>query len=449
MFRALFVGFVGELKGVRELLTAWSELALPRAELVLVGGADAEGRALLREFAGVHRWVGQVPRSDVERFYAESDVFVFPSRVEGSALVTYEAMASGLPVITTRTSGSVVRDGLDGHIVPVRDSAALASSIAHLHAHPENVARWRQRAPPDRNALHVAPLSRARGSRVQRDPRSGGMTAALLEPRVEPAVRTVCVLCGGHAFEPFRRACPDRLHWVGGEFGIDRCTGCGLLLTTPRLEADELTRHYPVSYAPYAAPTGRRGPLQRLVKGLAQLPYRLRYGTPASAPPRPGARLLDIGCGSGAYLAQMAGMGWEVWGVEPSSVAAAGALAALDLPQERIVVASAEDAELPDDAFDLVTMSHVLEHLSDPSAVLARIHGALRPGGTLRIRIPNVRSLESRVFGRLWLGLELPRHLQHFDRGTATRLLEQNGFRVTRSSPSCRPAPCSGVRRTS
>jgi len=261
------------------------------------------------------------------------------------------------------------------------------------------------------------------------------VTATLLEtgPVETPSAR--CLVCGGDAFEPLRRGCPDRLHWVGGEFGTDRCTSCGLVMTTPRLTPDELARHYPPTYVPYSVPAERRGRLGRVLKAGAQLPYRLCYGTPSAAPPRPGARLLDLGCGGGAYLAQMAREGWEVWGLEPSAEAAAHARAALSLPPERIVVASAEDAELPRDAFDLVTMSHVLEHLSDPVAVLERIHGWLRPGGTLRIRIPNTRSLESRIFGRLWLGLELPRHLQHFDRDTATRLLEQAGFRVTRVVP--------------
>jgi glycosyltransferase involved in cell wall biosynthesis len=133
-FRVLFVGFVSELKGLRDLLVAWREMQLERAELVIVGGADAAGRSLLREFEGLHRWVGQVPRHEVKHLYAKSDVFVLPSRAEGSALAVYEAMATGLPVITTRQSGSIVRDGVHGYIVPSRDAAALADKITRLHA---------------------------------------------------------------------------------------------------------------------------------------------------------------------------------------------------------------------------------------------------------------------------------------------------------------------------
>jgi glycosyltransferase involved in cell wall biosynthesis len=67
-------------------------------------------------------------------YFQQADVFVFPSLYEGSALVIYEALASGLPVITTPNSGSVVRDGLEGYVVPIRDARALAEKIAQLYS---------------------------------------------------------------------------------------------------------------------------------------------------------------------------------------------------------------------------------------------------------------------------------------------------------------------------
>jgi glycosyltransferase involved in cell wall biosynthesis len=62
----------------------------------------------------------------------QADVFVFPSIEEGSALVTYDALACGLPVITTPNAGSVVRDEIDGLIVPIRDVGALAAALQRL-----------------------------------------------------------------------------------------------------------------------------------------------------------------------------------------------------------------------------------------------------------------------------------------------------------------------------
>jgi len=131
-FRVLFVGQIGLRKGVRYLLEAWRRLALRDAELVLAGPADDDGLELLRRHAGRHRWLGPVPRHEVERAFRGADVFAFPSLAEGSALVTYEAMASGLAVVTTPESGSVVRDGVDGFVVAARDPHALAERLALL-----------------------------------------------------------------------------------------------------------------------------------------------------------------------------------------------------------------------------------------------------------------------------------------------------------------------------
>jgi alpha-maltose-1-phosphate synthase len=143
-FRALFVGKIGLLKGVRYLLDAWRALDLRNAELVLVGQPDDDGRQILREFEGHYTWPGALPKYAVHEWFKKSDVLVLPSLAEGSALVTYEALASGLPVIATSTSGSVVRDGLDGFVVPPSDARALRDAIRYLYENPQ--ARWKMGA---------------------------------------------------------------------------------------------------------------------------------------------------------------------------------------------------------------------------------------------------------------------------------------------------------------
>jgi glycosyltransferase involved in cell wall biosynthesis len=136
VFRAVFVGRIGRRKGVAHLLEAWRRLALPHAELLLVGQADQEGLRLLERYTGYYRYLGPRPKHEVQRFFQQSDVFVFPSLAEGSALVTYEALASELPIITTPDSGSVARDGIDGFLVPAGDVDAIGERLALLHGEP-------------------------------------------------------------------------------------------------------------------------------------------------------------------------------------------------------------------------------------------------------------------------------------------------------------------------
>jgi starch synthase len=76
-----------------------------------------------------------------ENYLREASIHVFPSLCEGSAKVTYEAAACGLPQITTREAGDVVEDGVQGMIIPPADIEALAEAIQHLYDHPEIVER--------------------------------------------------------------------------------------------------------------------------------------------------------------------------------------------------------------------------------------------------------------------------------------------------------------------
>jgi glycosyltransferase involved in cell wall biosynthesis len=97
-----------------------------------VGSVEVDTDVLGRAAGPNVETVGPVPRSAVADEYARADVFCLPSLCEGSATVVYEALAAGLPVITTPNAGSIVRDGREGFIVPVRDAEAIASRIDEL-----------------------------------------------------------------------------------------------------------------------------------------------------------------------------------------------------------------------------------------------------------------------------------------------------------------------------
>jgi glycosyltransferase involved in cell wall biosynthesis len=130
--RVLFVGTVGLRKGNHYLAMA-SRLLASRGvscEIHVVGPADPV--YLRSDVFNGPSYLGQAPRSEVKKEFLEADVFVLPTISDSFALVHLEAMACGVPVITTPNCGSVVRDGVDGFLVPIRDAHALAERIELL-----------------------------------------------------------------------------------------------------------------------------------------------------------------------------------------------------------------------------------------------------------------------------------------------------------------------------
>lgn len=133
VFRAIFVGALQLRKGIRYLLEAWAQLELKQAELVMVGTIHDEGRSILRAYRGVRGLKLQGHVKDPVSLYQQASVFVFPSLVEGSAKVVYEAMACGLPVIVTPNAGAEIRDGIEGFIVPARDVQGLKERLLFFY----------------------------------------------------------------------------------------------------------------------------------------------------------------------------------------------------------------------------------------------------------------------------------------------------------------------------
>jgi glycosyltransferase involved in cell wall biosynthesis len=138
-FRAIFSGALIERKGIHHLLEAWHRLNLRDAELWLLGSVHDEAKPYLEKFGRENVRVLGFKR-DLENYLNQGSVYVFPSRLEGSAKTIYEAAACGLPMITTREAGDVVRDGVEGIIVQPGDVDAIAAALEHLYRHPEIVA---------------------------------------------------------------------------------------------------------------------------------------------------------------------------------------------------------------------------------------------------------------------------------------------------------------------
>lgn len=131
----LFAGGISQRKGIRYLLEAWRRVRRPGWRLQLLGPLPRDLGPLRPLLDGVEP-LGRVAHSEMPARMAAADAFVFPSLFEGSAVVTYEALASGLPSVVTAQAGSVVRDGIEGFVVPPRDVDALAERLERLGADP-------------------------------------------------------------------------------------------------------------------------------------------------------------------------------------------------------------------------------------------------------------------------------------------------------------------------
>jgi starch synthase len=132
----LFAGGITQRKGIKDLLEAWRRIRRPGWRLQLLGALPSDP-APLWPYRDEVELLGRVGHAEVPQRMAAADVFVFPSLFEGSAVVTYEALACGLPAIVTAEAGSVVRDGLDGFVVPAADAETLAERMEQLGLDPD------------------------------------------------------------------------------------------------------------------------------------------------------------------------------------------------------------------------------------------------------------------------------------------------------------------------
>jgi len=148
-------------------------------------------------------------------------------------------------------------------------------------------------------------------------------------------------------------------------------------------------------------------------------------------------RLLDIGCGNGEFLKKMRSYGWDVVGMEPDNKAIESLAENDDF---KVYKSLDEVLSSEKDLFDIVVLSHVIEHLADPVLVLQAVAKLIVKTGKLIIMTPNIASLGSKIFGRYWRGLEPPRHFNLFTQKSLAVALSAANFYVVSCSTEVRMA---------
>ncbi len=231
-----------------------------------------------------------------------------------------------------------------------------------------------------------------------------------------------CALCGsGKRRERFEE----------GIFSVVECTSCGLVYVTPRLRSEALPLVYGEGYWSSESPKDRGYADYRSEAPLYLATFERRMTLVRRHRKKPG-RALDIGCAAGFFLRVLRDHGWKVSGVELSPEI--GAMAVEALGGEAIHLGTLDGAPFEKEAYDLVSLWDVIEHVEEPVPFLEEAASFLKPDGILILETQNIDSLFARVLGPKWQHFKHLEHLYHFSPRTIRRLFQEAGLEVLEST---------------
>ncbi|NML40959.1 class I SAM-dependent methyltransferase [Chitinophaga sp. G-6-1-13] len=237
-----------------------------------------------------------------------------------------------------------------------------------------------------------------------------------------------CPLCGS---SQIHEALTAKDYTVSKEtFSIFHCGGCGGRFTQNVPDSQHIGRYYQ-SQEYISHSETKQGLINRLYHSVRKITLRSKQNWVRSAAGMKQGNLLDIGCGTGAFLHYMQVGGWTVTGLEPDENARHNAktLYNIDpLPIDQLF-------KLPAQQYDAITMWHVLEHVHELHAYLDRIRHLLKPGGALLIAVPNYTSSDADHYGKYWAAYDVPRHLYHFSPASMEQLLQQHQIKLIKKHP--------------
>ena len=230
-----------------------------------------------------------------------------------------------------------------------------------------------------------------------------------------------CAWCGSQESRLLFEG-PDRVERLPGQFRFVTCNNCGLIRQDPRLSWESLKHYYPDNYHAYISLVkDEKNRLRKFNRRYYQWKFRKNLERYQSS-----GKLLDVGCGTGLLLEEFERTkNWQTMGIEPNERAAKYASQQLGI---KVLHNQLTQVNLPPESFDVITFINVLEHLPDPIENLRTAYKLIKPGGWLIFSIPHVESLDAKLFGKYWIGWDLPRHLYLFPRTVLHSILENLDF---------------------
>lgn len=210
------------------------------------------------------------------------------------------------------------------------------------------------------------------------------------------------------------------------EFQIYECQDCGLQYTTPRPSKENIGAYYK-SDEYYSHKENNKGFIPKLYEKIKSVNLKNKYRMTTYG--KTIGTLLDIGCGVGDFIHTAEQKGWICTGVEPSEDAR-------KIAKTRIkgsIIKSEDLEQIADENFDVITMWHVLEHIDDIKWQVDQLQRLIKKDGRIIIAVPNYKSYDGQYYKEKWAAYDVPRHLNHFNQETITRIFKAKGLEVKKT----------------
>ena len=209
------------------------------------------------------------------------------------------------------------------------------------------------------------------------------------------------------------------------EFDIVKCVNCGFHYTNPRPENNKLGKYYISDH--YISHNNANNTLfEKTYQLIRKIAIIGKYNLISEMVKR--GSILDIGCGTGDFLNKCKNKKWDTKGIEPNDLARKKAVEIHDLNVEK-----STDLKQLSGVFDVITMWHVLEHVTELNATISEFKRLLSEGGKIIIAVPNLNSFDAGYYKRFWAGYDLPIHLYHFTKNSITKIFKKHGFNLVKT----------------
>lgn len=214
------------------------------------------------------------------------------------------------------------------------------------------------------------------------------------------------------------------------QFEIWECSNCTLRFTQNILGAEEIGRYYQsenyISHSDTAS-----GFINKLYHQVRKRTLVQKRKLVQKMTGKKTGSILDVGCGTGAFLNTMKEAGWHVTGLEPDATAARKAMELYGIEP----MSSEKLYALSPDSYDAITLWHVLEHVHDLHGYMKKLRSLLKPGGKLLIAVPNYTSYDAAKYQQFWAAYDVPRHLYHFSPASMKYLFSLHDLKIEKMIP--------------